>query len=119
MKDGAGGGRGLKPTRTSAALCPSASSHRCRTLDTRTRAASAVQPDTPDTSTHRGTKIGTPDRSADSHARRLDADRQPRSPRYFTQADMQDTHSIPLSMSTPHQLLFVALHGTAMRYAAE
>src|SRR5215207_1978024 len=28
--------------RTSAALCPSASSHRCRTLDTRTRAASAV-----------------------------------------------------------------------------
>jgi hypothetical protein len=32
---------------------------------------------------------------------------------------MQDTHSIPLSMSTPDQLLFVALHGTAMRYAAE
>jgi hypothetical protein len=32
---------------------------------------------------------------------------------------MQDLHSICWSMSTPDQLLSVALHGTAMRYAAE
>jgi hypothetical protein len=30
-----------------------------------------------------------------------------------------NTHSIPWSMSTKDQLLYSALHGTAMRYAAE
>src|SRR5829696_382171 len=30
-----------------------------------------------------------------------------------------NTHSILWSMSTPDQLLYSALHGTAMRYAAE
>jgi hypothetical protein len=32
---------------------------------------------------------------------------------------MQDLYSIRWSMSTPDQLLYSALHGTAMRYAAE
>src|SRR4051812_1340408 len=105
--------------RTSTALGPCASSHRCRSVGTRIRAASAVQPDTPDMPARRGTRTGTPDTSADSHAHRPDADRQPR-PHVTALKQIcrtgvrynEHVHSRPAARRGE-------LHGTAVRYAGE
>jgi len=84
--------------RTSTAQGLSASSGRCRNLDTRTRAASAVQPilptprlvGEPRTEFLIGPRIVTP------------ADRTPilshKRPQYCTQADMQEMRSNPLDL---------------------